>query len=46
MKKILKGKCMDIEKIIMYGVIWNAVLQTMWFVWSFSIHKRKHKEDK
>ncbi len=36
---------MNHETIIMYGVIWNAVLQTGWFAWSYTIHKRKHKED-
>ncbi len=34
-----------VEEIIMVGVIWNAVLQTYWFVWSKGIHERKHKED-
>jgi len=28
-----------------YAVIWNAILQSFWFIWSYSIQKRKHKED-
>jgi len=34
-----------IEKITMIFVIWNALLQTCWLIWSYNIHKRKHKED-
>jgi hypothetical protein len=31
-----------IEKIIMVGVIWNAFLQTAWFIWTL----KKHKDEK
>jgi hypothetical protein len=33
---------MDIEKIIMVGVIWNAVLQTIWFVIDLRRSQNKH----
>ncbi len=33
------------EEIVRYSVVWNAILQTGWLIWSFSIHRRKHKED-
>jgi len=35
----------DIETLVLFGVWWNAVLQTVWFVWSLSQHYTKHKED-
>jgi len=34
-----------LETIICIGVIWNAVLQTGWFIWSYKIHNRKHLSD-
>jgi len=34
-----------IEIIVMFGVWGNLILQSGWFVWSKSIHDRKHKED-
>jgi hypothetical protein len=34
-----------IEKIIMVGVIWNAVLQTVWFWWTLKNHSHKHIEN-
>jgi len=34
-----------VELIVMFGVIWNALLQTYWFFWSRGIYKRKHKDD-
>ena len=36
---------MNLELIIMVGVIWNAVLQTIWFIWSIKVHTEKHLED-
>jgi hypothetical protein len=34
-----------IELIVMVGVIVNFLLQSYWFMWSKSIHNRKHKDD-
>jgi hypothetical protein len=34
-----------IEIIVMVGVIWNAILQTIWFIWSIKTHHQKHNED-
>jgi len=34
-----------IETIVMVGVIWNAVLQTIWFIWTLKNHSRKHIEN-
>jgi len=34
-----------IEIIVMVGVVWNAILQTYWFIWSKIIHERKHLTD-
>ncbi len=31
--------------ISMVGVLWNAVLQSSWFVWSYREHHRKHYLD-
>jgi len=35
---------MEIETIVMIGVVWNAILQTMWFYWSVKVHEEKHTE--
>jgi hypothetical protein len=34
-----------IEEIVMIGVIWNAVLQTAWFIWTLKNHSHKHIEN-
>jgi hypothetical protein len=34
-----------IEHIALIAIIANTSLQAVWFVWSRSIHKRKHKDD-
>jgi hypothetical protein len=33
---------MNLELIITIGVIWNAVLQSIWFIWSIKTHNEKH----
>ena len=30
---------MEIEEIIMYGVVWNAILQSIWFLWTIVNHE-------
>jgi len=35
----------DTETLVLFGVWWNAILQTIWFIWSIDIVRRKHQED-
>jgi len=34
-----------IEQIILIGVVWNALLQTIWFIWTLKNHSHKHIEN-
>jgi hypothetical protein len=33
-----------IEEVIMIGVIWNAVLQTIWFVMDVQLQRKKKND--
>ncbi len=34
-----------VATISMFGVVFNAILQSFWFVWSYKEHHRKHFTD-